>query len=145
MKRAQKSSLQHFWVTNFSNRNISLSDLDLTIPAFRTVNLMDTKHYQYTMEQLKKSAESGSLFAKRSRLFVRQNRPDAFEGEYIDLMAVERGAPINRDSVIPSRERSTLVIKEEKYEELQISDEDFANDNADTANMDAQPLVVKKG
>jgi len=145
MKTKEKYSQYHFWVTNFSNRNVSLADLNLTVPAFRTINLMDTKHYQYTMEQLQKSAQSGSLFVKRDKIFVRHDRPDVPEGKYIDLMTVERNIPINHESNIPSRERSTLVIKEEKYEELQISDEEFANENADTANMDTQPLIIKKG
>lgn len=144
MKTKPKPSLDHFWVTNFSNRNVTLSDLAVTLPAFRTINLMDIKHYQYTMEQLQTSAKSGSLFIKRDKIFVRQDCPDIPEGRHIDIMMVEKKLPINLQANIPSRERSTLVIKEEKYEELQISDEDFASDNADIANMDAQPLVVKK-
>jgi hypothetical protein len=32
---------------------------------------------------------------------------------------------------------------EEKYEELNISDEEFAKDNADTADMDTKPLLTK--
>jgi hypothetical protein len=145
MKTKAKPSLYHFWVTNFSNRNVTLSDLAVTLPAFRTLNLMDTKHYQYTMEQLEASAKSGSLFAKRDKIFVRKDQPDIPEGRSLNLMAVENKMPINFQANIPSRERSTLIIKEEKYEELQISDEEFAAENADTANMDAQPLVVKKG
>jgi len=145
MKTKVKPSPYHFWVTNFSNRNVTLSDLAVTLPAFRTLNLMDTKHYQYTMEQLETSAKSGSLFAKRDKIFVRKDQPDVPEGRTLNLMAVDNKMPINFQTNIPSRERSTLIIKEEKYEELQISDEEFAAENADTANMDAQPLVVKKG
>jgi len=106
---------------------------------------MDTKHYKYTLEQLRKSAESGSLFLKKDKIFVRKDRPDVVESKYIDIMAVDMAPPLNRETTIPSRERSVLAIKEEKYEELNISDEEFANENADTASMDAQPLVVKKG
>lgn len=146
MKKDKKPSEQHFWVTNYSNRNVSLADLALTIPAFRTVNLMDTKHYQYTLEQLQKSAESGSLHMKRDKIFVRPvHLSEVPESTYIDLLAVEDKVKFKREASIPSRERSTLVIKEEKYDELNITDEEFASENADTANMDAQPLVVKKG
>jgi hypothetical protein len=145
MKTKEKRSQHNFWVTNFSNRNVTLSDLAITLPAFRTINLMDTRHYQYTMEQLCKSAETGSLFIKKDKIFVRRDRPDIPQGKYIDIMAVENRMPIDRETNIPSRERSTFIIKEEKYEELQISDEEFANENAETANMDMQPLVIKKG
>jgi hypothetical protein len=144
MKTREKHSKYHFWVTNYSNRNVSLSDLNLTIPAFRTVNLMDTKHYQYTFKQLQKSAESGSLFLKKDKLFVRQDHPDVPESKQINLLSTEISLPINREAIIPSRERSTLVFKEEKYEELQITDEEFADENAEMANMDTQPLIIKK-
>jgi hypothetical protein len=124
-----------FWITNVSNMNVSLADLALTIKAFSTVNLMDIKHYSYTPEQLKKSAESGSLFRKRNKLVVRKIAPPDPKKET---------APINRNTVIPSRERSTLEIKEEKYEELQFTDEEFAQENAETADLDAKPLFSKK-
>lgn len=132
-----------FWVTNRSNRNVTLADLALNIPAFRTVNLMDTNHYYYTLEQLKKSAQSGSLFKKRDKMFIRMEVPDVPEGKYIDHKAIVDDMTINREAHMPSRERSTLVIKEEKYEELNISDEEYASENADTAEMDQKPIVIK--
>jgi hypothetical protein len=87
------------------------------------------------MEQLKKSAESGSLFKKRNKLVVRKLAPPDPKKDK---------APINRETSIPSRERSTFIIKEEKYEELQFSDEEFAQENAETADLDAKPLFSKK-
>src|SRR5271154_680577 len=111
-----KKVLPTFWITNVSNMNVSLTDLALTIKAFSTVNLMDTRHYSYTLEQLKKSAESGSLFKKRNKLVVRKLAPPDPKKDK---------APINKNTAIPSRERSTFIIKEEKYEELQFSDEEF--------------------
>ncbi len=124
-----------FWITNICNRNVTLSDLAINIPAYRTVNLMDTKHYQYNLEQLQKSAHSGSLFKKRDKIAVRKVAPEI----------QKEGKPINRQTAIPSRERSTLEIKEEKYEELQITDDEFANDNAELAEMDSKPVFSKKG
>jgi hypothetical protein len=124
-----------FWVTNISNMNVTLSDLALNIPAYRTVNLMDTRHYPYTLEQLQKSATNGSLFKKRNRIVVRKVAPEIHKEE----------KPINRQTAIPSRERSILEIKEEKYEELQITNEEFAIENADLAEMDTKPVFSKKG
>jgi hypothetical protein len=130
-----KKILPTFWVTNISNMNVTLSDLALNIPAYRTVNLMDTRHYQYNLEQLQKSAESGSLFKKSNRIVVRKAA----------LVIHKNSKPlIDRSTAIPSRERSVLEIKEEKYEELQITDEESAAENADLADMDSKPFFSKK-
>lgn len=123
-----------FWVTNISNRNVTLTDLALNIPAYRTVNLMDTKHYQYTVEQLQKSATSGSLFLKRNMIVVRKVAPEIHKEKKL----------INHQTAIPSRERSIIEIKEEKYEELQTTDEQFASENYEMADLDNQPLFSKK-
>jgi hypothetical protein len=123
-----------FWVTNISNMNVTLTDLALNIPAYRTVNLMDTRHYQYTMGQLQKSASSGSIFKKRNKIVVRNIGP-----------AISKETkPIDRETVIPSRNRSVFEIKEEKYEELEITDEALANENADLADLDNKPIFSKK-
>jgi hypothetical protein len=124
-----------FWITNISNRNVSLADLNLTIKAFSSVNLLDGKHYSYSLERLLASASSGSLAKKKDKLVVRQIAPEL----------TRKNVVINRETAIPSRERSTYSIKEEKYEELNISDEDFAKENADTAQMDANKQIISKG
>ena len=110
-----------FWLTNISNRNVSLSDLNLTVRAFSSVNLMDNRHYSYTQEELDKSVKSGSLFKKRNLLKVRAVAPEI----------IKMNVSILNEALIPSRERSLLSIKEEYYEELSVSDEEFANQNSD--------------
>ena len=129
-----------FWVTNISDRNVSLSDLALTINSFTTVNLLDSKHYQYTQEQLEKSATSGSLFKKRNKIVVRKVAP--FITQNNDPNS-KKFIPCTRDASIPDRARSVLILKEEQYEELNTSDEEFAKENADTADMDQKPIIVK--
>jgi len=128
-----------FWVTNVSNRNVSLTDLALSIKAYSTVNLMDTRHYSFTKDQLEKSATSGSLFLKRSKLKVRNNAPVEIKNEML----------VTHNNIIPGRERSTLDIKQVDYEELKVEDtkadeEKFANENAELADLDAQPQIVKR-
>lgn len=103
-----------FWVTNTCNRNVSLADLNVTIPAFGSVNLLDKKHYSYTLEQLEKSRANGSIFKKSAIIKVREVPP----------IVIEASMPFLKETFIPSRERSILPIKEERYEELEISDED---------------------
>jgi hypothetical protein len=115
-----------FWLTNISNRNVSLSDLNLTVNAYSTVNLLDSKHYQYTEDQLIKSAQSGSIFKKRDKMVVRKVAVDVLHAN----------VPFNREMFIPCRAKSVLVIKEENYEELNVSDEQFAKESADLIDSD---------
>lgn len=120
-----------FWVSNISNRNVTLSDLALNIPAFRTVNLLDKKHYKYTLEQLQKSEKNGSIFAKRDKIRVRLVAPNVTQADM----------PFLKETYIPSRERSVLEIKEQHYEELEVveqqkKEEEYADENAETAQMD---------
>lgn len=124
---------QYFWITNICNRNVSIADLNLTIKAYTSVNLLDKRHYQYTLEQLEKSASEGSIFSKRDRLSIRKVKPENI------IMNI----PFVSETVIPTRERSLFNIKEEKYEELNVSDEDFANENAEIAELDRQPIFQK--
>lgn len=137
----QKKLPPPFWLSNVSNRNVSLTDLAITVKAFSTVNLMDTRHYQLTREQLEKSAKEGSIYLKRRMLRVRVVPPVV---EQVNMTM----AP---DAIIPGRERSTLNIKEEHYEELQVEtdnrhadEEKFAAENAELAELDTQNQFVNK-
>lgn len=114
-----------FWVTNASPRNVTLSDLAINIKAYTTVNLLDEKHYQLNLQQLQKSATSGSLFNKRDKIVIRHLPP----------VIPEDKMPFSKEAVIPSRQRSILVIEEKNYEELNITDEEFAKE---TIEMDEQ-------
>jgi hypothetical protein len=121
-----------FWITNTCSRNVSLADLDLTIKAYTSVNLLDTKHYNFTLEQLQKSLASGSIFNKRNRIVLRNIPPEI----------IKDSMPISRDSIIPSRERSILSIKQEEYDELRVSDEEYAKENAEL--IDPEPPTINK-
>lgn len=125
-----------FWVTNTSSMNVTLADLAINIRAYTTINLLDEKHHSYTLDQLQKSAAAGSIFKKRNKIVVRNIPP---------LTAYKETLPIQKEAIIPSRERSVYNIKEENYEELQVLDEDqkkqdeeFANANAELAEMDTK-------
>lgn len=73
MKKSKEEN--EFWVTNTCyNKDVSLGDLRVTIRAGQTVNLLDSKHYYYTIEQLRESAESGSL-KRRSKIIKIIDRP----------------------------------------------------------------------
>lgn len=129
-----------FWITNMSPMNVTLADLALNIKAFSTINLLDKRHYRYTMEQLLKSQESGSLFKKRDKIAVRDVPPPKPEKEKV---------PFAHSSFFPNRARSIYEIDETEYEELSVSDEDqkkqdelYAKENADLAEIDIQRSVI---
>lgn len=107
MKTPSKTA--EFWVTNGSPRNVTLADLALNIKAFTTVNLLDKRHYKYTLEQLNKSKESGSIYTKRAFIKVRDVPPPAPE---------KRKIPFVESAVIPTRQRSTYKIDDTEYNEI---------------------------
>jgi hypothetical protein len=117
--KVKKNQPQEFWIVNASNRDVMLSDLYLSVKAYCSVNLLDKKHYYYTWEQICKSVESGSIYNKRNKIFVRKNAPK------IQRKTIQ----IDKNAFSPSREKSVYEIKEEKYEELNLSDEQFAEEN----------------
>lgn len=110
-----------FWVTNFSNRNVTLSDLYISVGAGTSVNLLDKKHYSLTEEQLLKSQISGSLFKKQHLVAVRKVPPQMLKKSDITY---------DPHAVLPQRTVSIYEIKQQNYEELNISDEELiAGDN----------------
>lgn len=107
-----------FWVVNISKKNVSLSDLALTIPAGRRLNLLDSKHFHYTLEQLEQSKTSGSLLKKNHLVKVVDHVPRPIEIIKHELSTEPRQVP----------KRSNVKIVETEYEELMISDEKFAQE-----------------
>lgn len=123
-----------FWVTNISNMNVSLSDLNLTIKPFSSVNLLDSKHYSYTKEQLDKSVKEGSIFKKRNKIFVRKVAPIVEKKTILSI----------KDTYIQSRERSVYSIKQETYEELEMTDDEFIKENIDLIDSETSILPKRK-
>lgn len=112
-----------------SNRLISLGDLGILLQPYQTVNLLDSRHYFFTEEQIQASLKSGSLFKRSDKIVVRKiPPPKIFKGP----------SPIGLDekNEYPSKIRSLLEHKEFNYDELQMSDEEYAKENADLADED---------
>lgn len=106
-----------FWVTNFSKRDVALADLGVTIKAMTSVNLLDIKHYPHiTLAMLEQSETSGSMYKKRDKINHRKVPPESLPKERIQ---------VDTQAVLPLQARSILEIKEEKYEELNIFDDDI--------------------
>lgn len=113
------SNNQEFWIVNISKRGVMLADLALSIPPGRSINLLDSKHFHYTLEQLITSAESGSIFAKQNKIKIRNVAPQ---------VAVKPGIYVVNEPR-NTKPRSLVEIVEKHYEELDISDEKFAEES----------------
>lgn len=113
-----------FWITNISERDVSLSDLNISIRAMTSVNLLDAHHYPHlTLEILQKSEQMGSLLKKKDKLKHRQVSPIIEKPKYI---------PIHLEAFIPSRQHSDLEIKYNTYDELNIvNDEEILSNITD--------------
>lgn len=127
---------QDFWITNISNRDITLHDLGVTIRSRTSINLLNKRHYQLTLEQLNDSLTKGSLFSRRRAVIKRATAPT--------INSLSFKMAIDHNAIIPSRTHSIYEIKQEQYDELIVSDEEFADANADTVEMDKQPPIKGK-
>jgi hypothetical protein len=122
----RKTKENEFWVSNLSDRNVSLRDLGLTIRSRSNVNLLDSRHYSLKKEQLELSAASGSLFAKSKILKVRQVAPEILIKSGVSLSSMPRFIAQNTC-------RTGIIVEEQKFEELSIleSDEKMADEMTD--------------
>lgn len=125
MKKEEQQDF--FWITNITSKAHHLSDIGVMIYPMRSLNLLDRRHYQLTRAQLEKSRTSGSLFTKKAVVVVRQVPPEGTAPQYI---------PFKADAVYPSKPRSSVELENIKYEELDVPDDVYAADNADTAQTD---------
>lgn len=112
---------KEFWICNVSKRDVMISDLYLSVKSFTSVNLLDAKHHRYTWDQIIKSCTSGSIFKKRDKIYLRDSAP----------IKSRKVIQVDSDSILPNREKSIFEIKEEKFEELNLTDEQFAEENSD--------------
>jgi hypothetical protein len=63
-----------FLIYNKSKLNVSVGDLHITIPAGKTIDLLNNKT-GLTLEELQKSYSSGSLYKKRDKLVKVESIP----------------------------------------------------------------------
>ena len=110
------------WISNISKKDVSVSDLDLTIKARSSINLLNKRNLNYSLTQIVQSLRTGSLYKNRDKLIVRKVEPEIEEQKII---------AIDYNAVAPSRRRSAVKVEEVQYEELNISDEDFAQQASD--------------
>lgn len=121
-----KPSDNSFWITNISNKSISLYDLNVTIKAKTSVNLM-SKHYSFKLEELEKSLSSGYLYKNKDKLFKRVVPP----------VKEKTFTLVDNSAIFPEKTRSIFEFKEEKFAELEFTDEQYVaqqGDDDETSN-----------
>jgi hypothetical protein len=125
--RMKKENKEDFWITNITRKEVHLVDIGVRIKPMRSLNLLDKRHYSITKEQLDKSATSGYLFTRKNDVVIRKV-PPLSEQTHTPL--------IDRDAVFQTRQRSSVELENIKYEELDVSDDEYAEENSDTAETD---------
>ena len=107
-----------FWVLNMSTVNVNLSDLAYTIPAGKSINLL-SKGFNYNIDTLIKSSESGSIFKKRNKIKLVAGPPQIIKDETYQLAT----------QPMQTKKRSAVIITEPVFEdEWMFSDEKFAEE-----------------
>lgn len=109
-----------WWVINISQMNVCLSDLGITIPAGRSWNLLDAKHFSFNIDELEKSKKDGSLFKKRDKIRIGKTHQQIPEKKRIELSS----------QPIQTRNRSAIKIDNPNYEDSDwlFSDEEYAEE-----------------
>jgi len=123
------SKNKELWITNLSKVDVSLADLNVTIRSFASVNLLDSRHYSITETQANASIKSGSIYKKRDKIRVRVAAPPPAPAITI----------LQQETSLPSRARSGIPKLVPLYEEYNVSDEQYAEELAETAEQDRKP------
>jgi hypothetical protein len=128
-----KKIAKEFWITNISKQAIALADLGVDIMPMSSINLLSSR-YQITPEQAIKSATVGSIFKRRHSVFVRNVPPQGAR----KLTAFNPTEPIfdPKGSAIFSRAHSAVKVEEKHYEELAITDEQYAENEVSQETQD---------
>lgn len=103
-----------FFITNITNRNITIGDLQMSFKAYTTVNLLDFKHYHFTEQQIIDSFQSGSLYKKRKMFKIVNNLPKKDENKIVNTKVIRFTPP-----------RSIIKVEDKNFKELNYNDQDY--------------------
>ena len=115
--------LPHLWITNLSSsRDVAIHDLNLVVRKRTSINLYDFRRYPHlTFEQINNSAQFGDLLLKTNLkiISIRVVPPSNRNKPLYDLELAE--------NILPRKARSAITSEEKHFDELEISDTDFAD------------------
>lgn len=121
--------IKYFWLFNISKRIISIPELGFHIHPGRKHNLLDSKHFYYTLDELINCYKYGTIAKHKKELLVKlTNEKNSVNKKLTDHRII-------KISEVPmvTRFKMSLDLKEEKFEELEFireSDEKFAEEFA---------------
>ena len=111
--------MNEWWITNISNKNVTLADLALIVKAGCSLNLLDKKHFSYDIDVLEKSRSQGSIFKKRDKIKVGITHQQIHKDIKYELS----------NQKIQTKLRSVVKIDEFEYDnEWTYSDEAYAEE-----------------
>jgi len=110
-----KKSMKNIWITNVSKRDIHISDLGLVVKSYTSIKILNNPRLRLTPLQVLNSIKSGTIHKKRRYLVIGTNTPNQIVSQTKEIST----------QPMPDRSRSLKEIKEETYEELMLSDEDY--------------------
>lgn len=113
----------------------------MPIAPRQTIDLLDPKRSYFTIEQIEKSAESGSLFKRKNQkvIVIRKSAPEKPQARQIDIATTS----------YPYKLRSLMELENPIFEELEFestdeADEAFATKNADYVNDERSGIDISK-
>lgn len=125
----------HCWVTNITKFKIIISDLKLTLYPNKTLDILDERHSNFTIEQVAKSIESGSILKKfnEKKIIFKQTSPKP---------EVEKKIEISKVS-FPYKYRQSSPVEQKYFKEfdLDFDSDKFAELNADIAEIEHEPQI----
>jgi hypothetical protein len=138
-----KNNKEELWITNVNRfQDITIGDLAITVSRGRSINLLAKKKnglslYNITRKQIDKSFESGSLFKKSIHIKRRNVAPEVFitHVEVAPVLDVSSTRNVRKPPEIEKIEFPDLDADE-------VSDEEFASENADMDAADRAPVLA---
>lgn len=139
-----------FWIINTSIKSdVVLSDLGMVIKKLERKNLLDKRYFDFTIDQLRKSAESGSIFEKRRHIVVKEVIP---EKALLEPEMVVEFQNV-KEPLRPLRHPAFKNIEKPYFEELDFDDdteedeqrrleEQYALEQADAVLQDKAPVLA---
>lgn len=111
-------SARQIWITNFSKKDIMLEDLGIKVPSQCTIHL--TGNYKVSLDLILKSIENGSIKKKSKYVKIKLKEPSSI----VPLIKVS-------NKVMVRKEKSNFQFENQEYEELNLTDSEFATEFGD--------------
>jgi len=130
----QENKGYHCWITNITKTKIVIGDLGITLNPRVTLDILDYRHSNLSIEQVAKSINEGSLSRRKAqnKIIIRQSAPPIEPIRRFDISKVS----------FPFKNSIGIKAEEKKYQEIEQdfeADEEFAMQNMESAIEERKP------